>query len=119
MCNTSPEKTGACDPPCPQCPLWSSLHLYYKPTRVGARIDDDGFAAFGEVDEFVEGIFREMVLAVHVEQSARPDFVAFEGFEERTDPEWFDEKEIEAFFGAAALDAMDEKSVGIQLMRHD
>jgi hypothetical protein len=67
----------------------------------------------------VEGIFRQMMLAVHVEQRAGPDVVAFEGFEEIADPNRFDEEEIEALFGAAALDAMDEKSVGIQLMRHD
>ena len=51
----------------------------------GARnrrwIDDCGFAAFGEIDEFVERIFGEMMLAVHVEQSARPDVVAFKGFD--------------------------------------
>ena len=83
------------------------------------RIDDDGFAAFGKIDDFVKGIFGEMMLAMHVQQRARPDIIAFEGFEKSADPEWFDEEEIEAFFGAAALDAMDEKSVGIQLMRHD
>ena len=89
----------------------------------GARdrrgIDDDGFAAFSEIDKFVERIFRQMMLAVHVKKRAGVDIVAIEGFEEGADPERFDEEEIHALFGAAALDAMDKKSVRIELMRHD
>lgn len=84
----------------------------------GWRIDDNGFAAFGQINQAVKWVFGQMMFAVHVEQRAGPDFVAFKGFEERSNPEGFDEEEIEAFFGAAALDAMDKKSIGIQLMRH-
>jgi hypothetical protein len=67
----------------------------------------------------MERVVGQVVLAVHVQQGARPDVVALEGFEERADPDWFNEEKIKALLGAAALDAMDKKSIGIQLMRHD
>jgi hypothetical protein len=67
----------------------------------------------------VERVVGQMMFAVHVQKRARPDFFAFEGFEETANPKRFDEKKIHALFGAAALDAMDEKTVRIELMRHD
>ena len=58
------------------------------------------------------------MLAVHVEQRARPDFALGELVAERLDPERFDEEKVQSEFGATLLHAMDEQIVRVQLVRH-
>ena len=82
------------------------------------RIDHDGFPMVGQGDEAMKGIFGQMMFAVHVQQRARPNIVALEGFEERFDPDRFDQEKIQSLRRAHSLDAMDEKAIRIQLVRH-
>ena len=58
------------------------------------------------------------MLAVHVEQCARPDFAGLERFMEWLDPKRFHEEKIQASLGALSLDAVDEIIIRIQLVRH-
>jgi hypothetical protein len=49
-----------------------------------------------------------MMLAMHVEQHAAPDFALVEAIVEALDPGRFDQEKVQTGFGAIALDGVDE-----------
>src|SRR5262249_41893337 len=59
------------------------------------RVDDARLPLVREPDQPVIKILRQVMLAVHVQQRAGPDFAFGELIAERLDPERLDEKKIQ------------------------
>jgi len=59
-----------------------------------------------------------MVLAVHVQEHARPKLAFGKRVVKVLNPQRLNEKETQTRFGAMLLDAVNEQIIGVQLMRH-
>ena len=82
------------------------------------RVDDLGGLVMSEKNEAVINIIRQMMLAVHIQEHAGPDFVTGIEIVEAGDPERLDQEEIQAPFRAMTLDPMNEEIIGIQFVGH-
>src|SRR6266498_6138419 len=82
------------------------------------RVADLCCSSVGEPDQPVVDVFGQMMLAVHVEEHARPDSAFGIQVAERLHPDRFDEEKIESLLGAMLLHAMNEQIVRIQLVGH-
>src|SRR2546428_1678496 len=63
-------------------------------------------------------LFGLVMFAVHIEQHPRPNLAELHIKMKGLHPKWFDQKEIQVGLCAMPLDAVDEKIIRIQLMRH-
>jgi hypothetical protein len=59
-----------------------------------------------------------VVLAVHIEQHAGPNFALQQVFVEQLDPRRLDQEKIQSSFGAKPLDGVDEVIIRIQFVGH-
>ena len=92
--------------------------LVERRLRAIRRVDDLRVLRGSEIDEAMEDILRLMMLAVHVQQHARPDSAGLKVFIEQLDPGRFDEEEVQPRLGTQALDLVDEVVICVQRVRH-